>query len=122
MELKNGYRVIYDKAADGEHVFSASKTGVFTDAEEIVKIAAGEYKLVYEKAGQLYGSTTGIPAEGDYCFEEFDIVFVEDEAGNEPDVVNEDPVAPVTKPEVNSVTPVEDEEPTSGNGESMIEE
>lgn len=75
MELKNGYKVIYDKATNGEHIFYASKTGAFADAEEIVKVAAGEYKLIYEKAGHVYGSKTGIPAEGDHCFEELNVVF-----------------------------------------------
>ena len=79
MELKNGYKVIYDKAANGEHTFYASKTGVFADAEEIVKLAAGEYKLIYEKDGSFYGSESGIPAEGDHLFVEFDRVFKEDE-------------------------------------------
>jgi hypothetical protein len=114
MELKNGYKVIYDKAANGEHVFYASESGIFADAEEIAKIAAGEYKLVYEKAGRVYGSESGIPAEGDYCFEAFDKVFVEAEAGNEADAANEEPVAPVAEeePEVANETPANVEEPT----------
>ncbi len=104
MELKNGYKVIYDTAANGEHVFSASTTGLFADAEEILTVANGEYKLVYEKAGKIYGSTTGIPAEDDYCFTEFDKVFVETETD---DGTEE--------------TPEEVEEPT-GNGSGMSEE
>ena len=63
MNLQNGYKVIYDSAANNEHIFYASKTGVFADAEEIVKLAAGEYKLVYEKNGCIYGSKTGVPTE-----------------------------------------------------------
>lgn len=96
MELKNGYKVIYDTAANGEHVFSASKTGIFSDAEELGRFAEGEYKLIYEKGGHIYGSETGIPADDDYCFEEFDAVLVvaeEDEPTNEPtgDAVVEEP-------------------------------
>lgn len=91
MELKNGYKVLYDVAANGEHIFSASKTGVFADAEEIAKLAAGEYKLVYEKNGSIYGSKTGVPTEDDSRFTEFDKIFtadadepaVEDETENE---------------------------------------
>jgi hypothetical protein len=71
MNLQNGYKVIYEKATNGEHVFFASKTGTFTDAEELGRLIEGEYKLIYEKNGQLFSSSTGIPAESD---EEF-IVF-----------------------------------------------
>lgn len=123
MELKNGYKVIYDEAANGEHIFSASKTGVFADAEELVKIAAGEYKLVYEKDGKLYGSATGIPADGDTHLSGFDKVIVADdegeEASTEPDAVNEEPAAdPIAEePEVSSETPVEDEAPATGDDE-----
>ncbi len=112
MELKNGYKVIYDKAANHEHVIFATKTNSFTGAEEIVSITAGEYKLVYEKAGKFYGSKTGIPADGDYCFVEFDKVFAE--VTNEPAVVNEkqpavEPV--IEEPEVIDETPANVEEP-----------
>lgn len=112
MELKNGYKVIYDKATNGEHIFYASESGIFADAEEIAKIAAGEYKLVYEKAGRVYGSESGIPADGDHCFVEFDKVFAE--AASEPAVVNEkQPVAePVAEePEAVNETPTNVEEP-----------
>ena len=77
MELKNGYKVIYEKAADGKRAFYASKTGFFADAELIAEANIGEYKLVYEKNGNFYGSTSGIPSEEDYCFEEFKAIFEE---------------------------------------------
>lgn len=94
MKLQNGYKVIYDKAAMGEHVFYASKTSVFADADEICRLAAGQYKLVYEKNGQFYGSATGIPTDSDRCFTEFDKVFVEtEEAANEAVVETEEPAA-----------------------------
>jgi hypothetical protein len=80
MNLQNGYKVIYEKAADGKRIFYASKTGIFADAEVIAEAEIGKYKLIYEKAGRFYGSETGIPAEGDYCFEAFDKVFKQDEA------------------------------------------
>ena len=113
MELKNGYKVIYDKATNGERIFYASKTGTFTDVEELVKVAAGEYKLIYEKAGQVYGSKTGIPAEGDHCFVEFDKVFVanEDETTEEP-VANQAEEPAAEEPEVADETPANVEEPT----------
>jgi hypothetical protein len=107
MELKNGYKVVYDKAANNEHTFFAAKANTFTGAEEIVSVVAGEYKLVYEKAGKFYGSKTGIPADGDYCFAEFDKVFTE--AASEPVVVNE------TQPEPEAIneTPANVEDPVA---------
>lgn len=122
MELKNGYKVIYDTAANGEHVFSASKTGIFSDAEELGRFAEGKYKLIYEKDGHIYGSETGIPADDDYCFEEFDAVLVvteEDEPTNEPtneptgDVVVEEPEvgnAPAEDPTIDPPTLEEEDE------------
>ena len=75
MNLQNGYRVVYDRAADGKHAFYASKTGVFADAELIMEVEDGKYKLIYEKDGAIYGSVTGVPADGDKCFEELKTVF-----------------------------------------------
>ena len=91
MNLQNGYKVIYEKAADGMRTFYASKTGFFADAEVIAEAEIGKYKLIYEKDGQFFGSETGIPSEDDYCFEAFDKVLVEAEAGSDEqeEVVNE---------------------------------
>ena len=114
MKLKNGYKVIYEKIADGTRAFYATKNIKCdpTVDDKIIEAEIGKYKLVYEKAGRVYGSESGIPAEGDFCFEGFDKVFIETEIGDES----------VVEPEDITETPVEDEEPTSGNGESMIEE
>ena len=77
MKLENGYKVIYEKAANGIRTFYASKTGVFADAEQIGEpIEIGKYKLIYEKDGCFYGSESGIPGENDYCFEDLKVVFV----------------------------------------------
>jgi hypothetical protein len=101
MNLQNGYKVIYEKAAEGERTFYASKTGVFADAEVIAAVEIGKYKLIYERAGHIYGSESGIPAENDYCFVNFDKVLIVD--GTEA-------VAPTNvEPEVPVVTP--DEKP-----------
>lgn len=98
MNLQNGYKVIYEKAADGKRTFYASKTGVFADAEQIGDIIEiGKYKLIYEKAGRFYGSETGIPADDDYCFEAFDKVFASENAEKTDEV--EEPVAPVDQSE-----------------------
>ena len=77
MNLQNGYKVIYEKATDGKRTFYATKNVVCdpTVDDKIVEATIGEYKLIYEKAGQFYGSTTGIPTEEDHCFKEFDKVF-----------------------------------------------
>jgi hypothetical protein len=75
MNLQNGYKVIYEKAADGNRAFYASKTGVFADAEKIAESAIGQYKLIYEKAGSIYGSESGIPADTDIHLADFDKVF-----------------------------------------------
>ena len=88
MNLQNGYKVIFEKAADGKRTFYASKSGVFADAEVIGEAVIGQYKLIYEKAGKVYGSESGIPAEGDHCFTEFAKIF---------EVAVEEPVAPATE-------------------------
>ena len=90
MTLQNGYKVLYDTAAGGERTFYASKTGLFKDADIIAEATIGEYKLVYEKDGNFYGSTTGIPAEGDHCFEEFRAVFEEGYSADTVEEVEED--------------------------------
>ena len=111
MELKNGYKVIYDVAKNGERNFYASKTGVFADAEPILEnVKIGDYKLIYEKEGMFYGSTTGIPTADDYCFEAFNKVFVEDTDEAVTDEVEqlEEPTTP--NKEANNETPVEEPE------------
>ena len=96
MNLQNGYKVIYEKAAEDKRAFYASKTSFFKDAELITEAKISEYKLIYEKDGDFYGSLTGIPSEEDYCFEDFRKVFVEASEGEETteEVVNEDTVVP----------------------------
>jgi hypothetical protein len=113
MNLQNGYKVIYDKATEGKRAFYASQTGMFADAEQIGEdFEIGKYKLIYEKDGSIYGSETGIPAEGDHCFEEFNKVFVAED-----DEVVEVPAAePVVEPikeepEVTNETPANVEDP-----------
>ena len=97
MNLQNGYRVIYEKTANGKRTFYATKNVVCDPAvdDKIVEATIGEYKLIYEKNGQFYGSTTGIPTDNDHCFAEFDKVFK----------VAEEPVATVE--ETNTSAPEE---------------
>ncbi len=86
MNLQNGYKVIYEKAADGERTFYASKSGVFADAEQIGEaIEIGKYKLIYEKNGKIYCSESNAPKfdengePADTAIEGFDKIFVETE-------------------------------------------
>ena len=90
MDLKNGYKVVYEvietRGEDKVRVFKASKTGVFADAEVIAEAKIGEYKLIYEKDGNFYGSVSGLPTEADTCFEDFDKLFKD--TAEEPTVNN----------------------------------
>jgi hypothetical protein len=116
MNLQNGYKVIYEKTADGKRTFYASKTGVFADAEVITEAEIGKYKLIYEKAGRFYGSETGVPAANDYCFEAFDKVFVAGSASPAAAAVNDDEELPAYD-EVEPVDDEEEDEPTEGDDE-----
>ena len=111
MNLKNGYKVLYDAVDGAERVITASKTGSSEGAEEILRTAVNEYKLIYQDAEhKIRGSVTGIPAADDKVFTEFDKVFVEDTSEEEaPAPTN------IEEPEV-PATPVVDEpeeEPTT---------
>ena len=77
MDLQNGYKVIYEVAADGKRTFYATKSNTCDPIvdDKIVEAKIGQYKLIYEKDGSFYGSESGIPAANDYCFVEFDKVF-----------------------------------------------
>ncbi len=87
MELKNGYKVIYEvieNRDDGKvRTFKASKTGKFADATDIATVKIGEYKLIYEKDGKFYKSASGIPSAEDTYFEDFDQIFVEEAAAED---------------------------------------
>ena len=96
MKLENGYKVIYEVAADGKRSFYASKTGVFEGADLICEAEIGKYKLIYEKDGCFYGSESGFPTKSDYCFEDLKVVFVkgytkptDEENGSDEPVVGE---------------------------------
>jgi hypothetical protein len=126
MNLQNGYKVIYEKIADGNRTFYATKNVECNPAvdDKIVEAKIGQYKLIYEKDGCFYGSESGIPAEGDHCFSEFDKVFkvaaepaavaaVEEDvpANNEPEVIPEPVVEePVIEDENDPEVDPEEEE------------
>ena len=79
MNLQNGYKVIYEKTADGKRTFYATKNVVCdpTVDDKIIEATIGEYKLIYEKNGEFYGSKSGIPSDEDDSFttENFKKVF-----------------------------------------------
>ena len=52
MNLPTNHKLIYEKAA--------------------ALVSAGVYKLIYEKAGRIYGCESGIPNDNDQCLEAFD--------------------------------------------------
>ena len=115
MNLKNGYKVLYDAVDGAERVFTASKTGSPEGAEEILRTAMGEYKLIYQDAEhKIRGSVTGIPAADDKVFTEFDKIFVE-ATSNEETPASTQVEEPVVEPEVPEVTAVDqtEEEPTN---------
>lgn len=109
MNLQNGYKVLYATAADGKRTFLASKTNSIKDADTILAEATiGEYKLIYEKAGKIYGSTTGIPAEDDKCFDEFDAVFKEATAVEQEETVEDETITSEEEELTNELDPEDD--------------
>ena len=92
MNLKNGYKVMYEVIEGSERVFSASKTGLFADAEEIARFEIGTYKVVYQRGEEFFG----IDAEGvETKLDALDAIFVEATEAEEV----EEPIAPVSEPE-----------------------
>lgn len=103
MNLQNGYTVLNEKITDGERTFIAK--GPEVEDKEIGPFAIGEFKLVYEKDGQIYGSTAGIPTEDDTCLEAFDAIFIEEVKDSE----TETPVDPEDE-STNSTDPKDPED------------
>ncbi|MBO5712062.1 MAG: hypothetical protein J6R47_04420 [Acholeplasmatales bacterium] len=107
MNLKNGYKVMYEVIEGSERVFSASKTGLFADAEEIARFEIGSYKVVYQRGEEFFG----IDAEGvETRLDAFDAIFVE---ATEVEEEVKEPVAPVVEPEI-PAEPEKTEEPEVG--------
>ena len=102
MNLQNGYKVIYEKIADGKRAFYATKNRNCdpTVDDKIAEVVIGEYKLIYEKDGKFYGSVTGIPSDDDFCYEAFDKIFKKAVAEETPNKAHELlPEEPKTEPE-----------------------
>ena len=110
MNLKNGYKTLFEVIEDSQRVFLASKTNLFIDAEEIARFDIGTYKVVYQRGAEFFG----IDAEGvETKLVAFDKIFIEDEeevdvaevTESDPATVDE-PIMPAAEPEL----PSEDED------------
>ena len=72
MNYKNGYKVVYEIAAEGKRTFYAAKSEVYPTRDEDGKIIDTELasfsdadfagKTIYEYAGEFYVSTGALPA------------------------------------------------------------
>lgn len=81
MKLENNYKVLYDKNKIGYAtkdllgLKNASKITLCIDGDSSREIHLADYKLIYEKANYIYGSTTGFVSKED------DLIVGLDEAG-----------------------------------------
>jgi hypothetical protein len=116
MNLQNGYKVLYEKIADGERTFFADKMDGTEAAQIGEAIEIGKYKLIFEKDGKIYGSESGKTEDG-VCLEAFNKVFIKasDEVVEEPVPANVEPDDNGNKPESTAV--IEDEEELEANPE-----
>ena len=74
MNLKNGYKVMYEVIEGSNRVFKASKTGLFADADTIETYPIGSFKVVYQRGNEFFG----IDAEGaETKLEALDAIFAE---------------------------------------------
>ena len=93
MNLQNGYKVIYEKAADGKRTFYASKSTVYPNADDKVLASFNDAdyrgKVIYEHKGKFYVSIGSVPTynengePADRVIEGFSEVFEEAEEGSE---------------------------------------
>jgi hypothetical protein len=110
MELKNGYKVIYEVAADGKRTFYASKSNAYPAADDVVIASFNDVdyigKVIYEYKGDFYVSTGSVPAYNkdgvptDKKIEGFDQVFKKADAVQIPTGT----VLPQTEAYVNAIS------------------
>jgi hypothetical protein len=66
MIYKNGYKVVYEVAADGKRTFYATKSNTYPAADDIELATFDDAdfagKTIYEYKGEFYVSTGAIPA------------------------------------------------------------
>ena len=120
MNLQNGYKIIYEEIVDGKRTFFADKLdGTAADQINATPFTVGEYKLVFEKDGGIFGSTTGKVEDGERI-DAFDKVFccehVDEDENSVCDVCEEE-VPAQQEPEANG-----EEEPKSNEGNESGEE
>lgn len=140
MIYKNGYKVVYEVAADGKRTFYAAKSNVYPARDEDGNITdtvlatfddtefAG--KTIYEYAGEFYVSTGAVPAynedgtPADEKIAGFEPLFVEGaEAATVAEELATEPVAdePTADPEVEDEA-VNDDETVVTEDETIEEE
>lgn len=127
MNYKNGYKVVYEVAADGKRTFYAAKSNVYPNYDEAGKITDTELatfndadfagKTIYEYAGEFYVSTEAVPAYNedgtpkDEKIKGFEKLFVEEtEEPAAAAVVEEEVEAEEDEPEVEPENEVEPED------------
>jgi hypothetical protein len=105
MNLQNGYKVIYEKAADGKRTFYASKSTIYPNENDLVIASFNDAdyrgKVIYEHKGKFYVSTGTVPTynengePADTVIEGFDEVFVKaNGAANNPSMTPIQPEQP----------------------------
>ena len=138
MIYKNGYKVVYEVAADGKRTFYAAKSNVYPTRDEdgnitdtvLATFDDAEFagKTIYEYAGEFYVSTGAVPAynedgtPADEKIAGFEPLFVEGaEAAEEPvtEPVDDEPTA---DPDVEDEVVDGDDEPVATEDETVEEE
>ena len=140
MNYKNGYKVVYEVAADGMRTFYAAKSNEYPTRDEAGNIkddvlasfadADFEGKTVYEYEGEFYVSTGAVPAYNedgtpkDDKIKGFEKLFVEGyEEGAEATTASVEDDEPIVEDDEEPV--VEDDEPEvieDEEDETVVEE
>lgn len=140
MIYKNGYKVVYEVAADGKRTFYAAKSNVYPTRNEdgnitdtvLATFDDAEFagKTIYEYAGEFYVSTGTVPAynedgtPADEKIAGFEPLFVEGaEAATVAEELATEPVAdePAADPDVEDEA-VNDDETVVTEDETIEEE
>ena len=117
MDLQNGYKVIYEKIANGERTFFADKLDGTKATKLGDAIKVGKYKLVFEKDGNIFGSETGAVKDGTRLDIFDEVLRAANESAEQANVPNEPEQTAavdngVEEPEVGN-----NEEPDNGEGD-----
>lgn len=137
MIYKNGYKVVYEVAADGKRTFYATKSNVYPPRDEAGNIIENEMnillasfddvefagKIIYEYKGEFFVSTGAVPAynedgtPADKKIAGFEPLFVEGAEAAEAEEPVTEPVddEPTAEPEV-------EDEVVDGDDETVVAE